>query len=92
MRIRHALVGATAAIVIGTGLAAAPAQAAAGAAPATDSWTGDYRAAASWHTIDEYFWGWECEAAAIRLERDKGWIVRCYGGSLVSYYELQRWY
>ncbi|MFD6189685.1 MULTISPECIES: hypothetical protein [unclassified Streptomyces] len=93
MRIRPALAAAALTAALAVGVAGAPAQAAdADKGIRTTSVLAPTGATASWHTLDEFFWGLECEAAKTSLEIQTGWILRCTGGSAVTYYKLQRWY
>ncbi|PKV83061.1 hypothetical protein BX283_0551 [Streptomyces sp. TLI_146] len=92
MRMRSALVTAALTAALAVGVAGTPAQAADAGNDIRTTSVSSPIAAASWHTIDTFFWGWECEAAKTSLEMRTGWILRCDGGSAVSYYKLQRWY
>lgn len=47
---------------------------------------------ASWRTIEEHFFYYQCENAKLYYEYHFNWTMRCYGGGPVSYWKLQRYY
>ncbi|WP_049564513.1 hypothetical protein [Streptomyces sp. SBT349] len=96
MRIRRLLAATAATAALAGGLAAGPAVADSGDSgvrvTSREAASGDFQAAASWHTIDEFFFYYQCEHAALDLQVRYNWTMRCYGGGPISYWQLQRWY